>query len=471
VVSTRNNQAKFEAEAAQHLDLYKMAAYYIFVMRFGLVDSLERNAQIKTYDGVHFHYEPWDMDIALGNKNDGGIAFDPPIDRNTKLPGSLGTYAISGKSADDNGNIVTSNWLFDALENWGYWANTIVPKVADALFDAGLKYNNISAMFDNEYAAKWCELMYNASGYFKYVESGVGRAGSDTWLSWLQGSRMTHRHWWLSNSMDYYDAKWFCGDYKNHYIYIRANVAEGSNKYVRITPNKQSYMSVTKDGVLQTTRSVDKLNPLEFNMTIGSATKNPIYFYGANFMEQIDLSEISHGLDGVMLNGIYSEVLGSPLKVLNVGVPITASGSDYTATLASLGCQIQGNADVFQNLQTLNIRGQLSQTDLNSLIYGNDMSELQNIYAMGSGLINFYSSESGNKFNDIELPDTVYTIWVNNSSWQNMTFWHTTADGSSATFSELIGIPTTVHDVSFMGSTGSTQASILFVRSWLNNLV
>lgn len=38
------------------------------------------------------------------------------------------------------------------------------------------------------------------------------------------------------------------------------------------------------------------------------------------------------------------------------------------------------------------------------------MSELQNIYAMGSGLINFYSSESGNKFNDIELPDTVYTI-------------------------------------------------------------
>jgi len=44
VVSTRNNQAKFEAEAAQHLDLYKMAAYYIFVLRFGLVDSLERNA-------------------------------------------------------------------------------------------------------------------------------------------------------------------------------------------------------------------------------------------------------------------------------------------------------------------------------------------------------------------------------------------------------------------------------------------
>lgn len=472
VVSTRNNQAKFEAEAADHLDLYKMAAYYIFVLRFGLVDSLERNAQLKTYDGVHWHYEPWDMDIALGNKNDGGIAFDPPIDRNTKLPGSVTTYAISGRSADGQGNIVTSNWLFDALEAWDEWMNVVVPKVADALFVAGLTYDNISSMFDDEYAAKWCEIMYNQSGFFKYVESGVGRAGSDTWLSWLQGSRMTHRHWWLSNSMDYYDAKWFCGDYKSHYIYVRANVTEGSNQHVIITPNKQTYMSVTKDGVLQATRSVDRLNPLDFNMTIGSATKNPIYFYGANFMEEINLSQIAHGLDGVTLNGIYSEVLGSPLKRLNVGVELTASGSDYTATLASLGCQIQGNANVFENLQSLNIRGQLNQTDLTALVYNNDISALQEVYAMGSGLTTFYSSQSGNDFTTIELPDTVYTIYMNNSTWQNMSFWHATVDGSNnATLSEVTGIPTTVHNVSLMGTTGSTLASITFVKEWLHSLV
>ena len=270
-------------------------------------------------------------------------------------------------------------------------------------------------MFDENYAAKWCEIMYNESGFFKYVESGNG---DPTWLSWLQGSRMTHRHWWLSNSMDYYDAKWFCGDYKNHYIYVRANVTEGSNQYIRITPNKQTYMSVTKDGVLQTTRQVDRETPLEFNMTIGSQTKNPIYFYGANFMEEIDLSEIAHGFDGILLDGVYSDVLGSPLKRLNVGVQITPSGADYTATLASLTCQIQGTANVFQSLQSLNIRGQLRQTDLNALVYNNNISELQEVLAMGSGLTNFYSSESGNSFTNIELPDTVYTVWMNNSTWQ-----------------------------------------------------
>lgn len=480
VVSTYNNQAKFEAEAAQHLDLYKMAAYYIFVMRFGLVDSLERNAQIKTYDGVHWHYEPWDMDIALGNKNDGGIAFNPPIDRNTKLPGSLGTYAISGKSADTNGNIVTSNWLFDALEAWDEWINVIVRDVADALFQAGLTYDNVVDMFDNQYAAKWCEIMYNASGYFKYVLSGGGDA---TWLSWLQGSRMTHRHWWLGNSMDYYDAKWFCGDYKNHYIYLRANISTGTNAYVRITPNKQSYMSVTKDDDLLTTEQVDKLHPLAFNMTIGSQTKNPIKFYGANFMEEIDLSEIAHGFDGVELNGIYSEVLGSPLKRLIVGVPVTANGSGYTATLASLGCQIQGNARVFENLQFLNIRGQLNQTDTAAIIYNNNISELQEIQAMGSGLTTFYSSQSGNTFSNIELPDTIYTVYMNNSSWDNMSFWHaditndieaslSQAYGFSRSYNIEIGnVPTTVHDVSLLGSTGSTVESIKFVKNWINNLV
>jgi hypothetical protein len=89
----------------------------------------------------------------------------------------------------------------------------------------------------------------------------------------------------------------------------------------------------------------------------GSQTKNPVTVYGANFMEEIDLTEIAHGLDGITLDGVYSEVLGSPLKRLSVGVDLTAGGPGYIGTLASLGCQIQGNANVFQNLQFLNIRG------------------------------------------------------------------------------------------------------------------
>jgi hypothetical protein len=77
--------------------LYKLAAYYIFFLRFGLVDSVERNAQLKTYDGQHWHYEPWDMDIALGCANNGVISYDPPLTRDTLAGGS--TYAFSGRTA------------------------------------------------------------------------------------------------------------------------------------------------------------------------------------------------------------------------------------------------------------------------------------------------------------------------------------------------------------------------------------
>jgi len=104
-------------------------------------------------------------------------------------------------------------------------------------------------------------------------------------------------------------------------------------------------MSVSKDNVLQTTQQVDKAHPLRFSMAIGSATKNPMLFYGANFMEEINLSEIAHGLDGITLDGMYSDVLGSPLKRLIVGIQISENtneqvDAEYTGTLASLGCQI-----------------------------------------------------------------------------------------------------------------------------------
>jgi len=322
---------------------------------------LERNAQIKTYDGIHFHYEPWDMDIALGNKNDGGIAFNPPVDRNTKL--NTETYAISGRAADTNGNIIRSNWLWDALEAWPEWANVIVPKVADALYEAGLTYDNISSMFDDEYANKWCEVIYNQSGHFKYVES----AGGDLtrWLGWLQGARMSHRHWWLSTSMDYYDAKWFCGDYKNHAMYLAANVTADANKYIEIIPNNSTFMTVTVNNQdnqeeIDVTRSVSPQEPLRYSMIKGASTKAPIHIYGANFIETIDMRDIAYGIDALDLTSTYSSVLGAPLKHLYIGTHISGSEDTYTTILSPSTCGVspqRTGVNAFENLETLDIRG------------------------------------------------------------------------------------------------------------------
>ena len=493
LVSTRNNQQKFQEEAADHLDLYKLAAYYVFVLRFALVDSLERNAQIKTYDGVHFHYEPWDMDIALGNKNDGGIAYNPPVDRTTKL--NTTTYAISGRAADENGTVIKSNWLWDALEAWPEWINVIVPKVADALYNAGLTYDNITAMFDDEYANKWCEIMYNQSGHFKYVES----AGGDLqrWLGWLQGARMSHRHWWLSTSMDYYDAKWFCGDYKNHAVYLAANITADANKHIEITPNSSTFMTVTVNNQdsnqeeVDTTRSVSPENHLIYSMENGASTKAPIHIYGANFMESIDMRDIAGGIDALDLTSTYSAVLGAPLKTLLIGTNISGSEDTYTTTLSPSTCGVspsQTGINAFENLETLDIRGHMHLGNVQQFSFGINqwirdlnMTQLKDFLAMGSNLTNFYSSDSGNNFNKIELPSSVSVINIKNSTWNTIEFWDTTEGANdTATLTRhqtaITGggyspIPSTVREVHFLGSTGRTRESLMFIRNWLKSIV
>ena len=96
------------------------------------------------------------MDIALGCANNGVIAYEPPITRDSRAGGS--SYVFAGRSA------IQSNVLWDCLECWDVWMEEIVPEVAQALYDAGLTYENASHMFDEEYVNKWSETIYNESG-------------------------------------------------------------------------------------------------------------------------------------------------------------------------------------------------------------------------------------------------------------------------------------------------------------------
>lgn len=484
-------QAAFDATAADHLDLYKMAAYYIFMLRFGLVDSGERNVQIKTYDGVHFHYEPWDMDISMGNRNDGGIAFNPPVDRNTRLGAG---YAISGRSA------TTSNFLWDSLEGSNNWANVIVPAVSQALFVAGLTYENCTKMFDDNYANKWSEILYNKSGYYKYITRG---GGSQMYLNWLQGARMLHRHWWLSTSMNYYDAKWGSGSFNDSRIDLFAGHqgAENTEEFVTIHPTSNTFfkMMVNQTNNLGT-KSASRQNPAQFN--VGPVTfqaKTPTYIYGANFIEKLDLSVIAPTLARVSLGGSYDKVLGAPIKELNLGCAVTAvdantySGSINIADPGNIETTVgEGENKVYAltNLQTLNIRGQLGQGSETGNFYTTfsmlrdtvdnrgDLSQVKNLYAMGSGIVNFMSAYNGNQFDNLELPDTIYSLNLNNTSWTNFTFWHTEASGTSATFTKYkvgsdasLFVPTGIHEMVLNGTTGHTLGSKNLVMAWINGII
>ena len=528
LVSTYNNHEKFRTEAPAHLDLYKMAAYYITMLRLGLVDSGERNVQIKTYDGVHFHYEPWDMDIALGNKNTGGIAFDPPINRNTKLGAE--EWAISGKST------ATSNWLWDALEAWPLFMNTIVPTTAEALSKAGFNYNSLTKMFDEEYSGRWCEIIYNESGHYKYIENG----GSERqYLDWLQGSRINHRHWWLSTSMDYYDARWTCGDFKSHFIYIAAGHTQTTTgtDIITVTPSNPTFLTLTQnDGEVNTDIEVNpegdttgdnteqlvvakecsRTNPATFDIsTLSFSNKVPTKILGATYIESLDIACLANRIDLLDIKGAYSEVNGASIKTINVGNPIVKD-TDYNDnyhyiggvnTTYNLRLQVSPQNDNLENLNTLNIRGQLGKRGSNPSVNPNSIfrggnaktgrPQIKNLYAMGAHFNYFQSSRSGNDFENLELPainydgtkdaydnllplSTMGSIEMHNSSWENISFWNGVVDPVTNKIKyeryNINGnynyyVPTSISSITFTGSTANSAKAKDFIFNWINGII
>ena len=514
-ISKTINHEKFQREAAQHLDLYKMAAYYVIFLRFGLVDSVERNAQWKTYDGIHWHCEPWDMDIALGNMNSGGIAFDPPIDRTSTFKTDAYTYAYSGKSQ------TTSNVLWDSLENWNYWAGTIVPAVAQALYESGLTYKNISKMFDDEYQNKWCEILYNESMSYKYIKS---RGTATGWLSWLQGARTTHRHWWLSTSMNYWDSKWNCGDYKNHKITVFANKdlrTDGAREYIIIKTNGSTYLNITRqdqtiDGGLQ---YATISRPAYFDITdITMSNKVEFQIYGATFIEEFDGSAFASGISSIKFDGAYDETLGAPLKKINLGCPYETNSlgeqvGTFNGILTAITLSDERGNNAAQGLQEFNVNGQINykSEDLINEVWEGNKTELQNFYGRGSGITSFYSSKSGNNFVNIELPGHTYSndgtiggmnpdgttgyqfseLNLTNSTWENITWYDGEIDMTGSRILEdgteqqegtityrktgigndenasRYNIPWSLNKVVFKGSTAKTDNSKKFVIKWI----
>ena len=517
---SQNALNKFIAEAHDHLDLYKLAAYYIFYIRFGLVDSVERNAQYKTYDGQHWFLEPWDMDIALGNKNTGGLAFDPPMDRTTFLDSSKGLYAYSGRS------ISTSNVLWDCLESWSVWRDEIVPETAQALYEGGLTYEKITEMFDENFANKWSEIIYNESGLYKYVE----KAQESTWLAWLQGSRTSHRHWWISTSMNYYDSKWTCGQFNSSRIYLAVDKPQGSPASIKIVPTTESYFKLTQMDT-KLSRGLQKATKQEPAIWIADnwsfSAKDPAHIFGALFMEKIDLGNFGQGIQVLSFQNAVDPELGATIRELSIGAELPQNIESVTSfdgwvntikpnitnSASTTSLDNDESIDALENIITYNITGQLGLSSAD--VITSNRNKLKNIYAIGSGFTTLTSSQVGNKYKDLYLPGQTIAIDVNNvaqpsvpgvtsinvtnTSWENISFWSTTYHKSTtqsvryedeeghpilddegneiyieqptvASFTKMERIPKEFNSVTFKGSTATNACSLKFILDWFDSI-
>lgn len=387
VVSTKDNVEKFSAEKWEHLDVYKAAAYYIYVMRFGAVDQTVKNSMLTSEDGEHFYWINYDNDTINGLRNDGLLAFDFTIDRESLDP----NYNISPDPEHQ-----TSVYVY-AGHGSTLWNNmeaddefmAIVAEVDQALYTAGLSYANVIKMFDDEQSAKWNERVYNQDAQYKYIGPYTDKGTNNLFM--LQGARRAHRRWWLSHRFDLIDSRFISGKFKANIIDFKLmNDTPIGQQFTIEAGNLLYYGYGVNDIPAETGVKLDKGESYTFTTQEVLNIGDPIRIYSAPNIRRLDLNQLMSRLTQLGLSGVYDEENGSQLKSLIIG-----NGTSVNTGLTEISALAQAKA-----LEELDIRGCLGITSLSL----GELKTLTTFRAQNSGLTSFVPAE-GALLSEVYLPE------------------------------------------------------------------
>lgn len=301
------SQANFATEKWAHMDVYKMAAYWVYLMRHAGADQFVKNAMFTSEDGEHFYYILYDNDTINGLINTGHLTIRPTDTRQTV--DASGSYVFAGHDSR----------LWNMLEADAEFID-IVAKVDNALYSAGISYDNTIRIFDEEQADKWVEKVYNQDATYKYISPYVDKGVDNLFM--LQGKRDLHRRWWLAKRFAIYDAKYVSGQYKSLSVEL---------KCINGTPAGQEF-TVTAGYPIDYGYGINNLPrkfgvPLEIGESYTFSTSevvnlgDPIRIYGAPNIAELDFSKMADRLAVVTISNVYEKALGTRLTKLVVGSP------------------------------------------------------------------------------------------------------------------------------------------------------
>lgn len=389
-----NSTSNFSDEKWEHLDVYKVAAYYVYLMRHGAVDQTVKNAMLTSEDGKHYYFILYDNDTTHGLRNDSILLYSPTIDRQTEDPTfAVTTYAFAGHDSVLWNNLEADDKFME-----------IVAQVDAALYEAGLSLSNVLDMLDNQQAGKWSETVYNYDAQYKYIRP---YNDGNNKLFALQGSRKSHRDWWLSKRFSLYDAKWVTGDYKNQNIEFKAVLPEGYVVNSLGFTIKSGYRMDYGYGVNEVVKAKNVTLDIDatHRFTIDQRLQigDPARIFAANNIKELNLSELTQYLALLDVGKSYSESLGTKLEKLVVGSP-DGINTSLQGGISGLGkCTRLKYLDI-TNMQTI--------TNLDEL---KELVNLQELYAAGSGLKGVEFAE-GAKLTYIELPEGLNALTLTNVS-------------------------------------------------------
>ena len=388
--------ARFATEKWEHFKIYPMAAYYCYLMRHAAADQLVKNAMLTSEDGEKFYFILYDNDTINGLNNIGEIDILPTDDRNSV--DASGQYKFAGHSSV----------LWNMLEGDAEFMS-IVKEVDNALYSAGISYNECIRIFDNEQADKWVERVYNQDSEYKYVGPFVN-AGINN-LEMLQGKRDLHRRWWLSKRFSIYDAKFVSGEYKSQAVEMKCmNDTPAGQQFTVTAGYPLDYGYGINNVARETGITLAAGDSHEFTTSEVVNLGDPIRIYGAPNIAGLDLSKMANRLSVLSIANIYTEALGTRLEKLIVG----GEGVDNVEVSEISGLKM---AKMLTHLDVRGMRG-IKSLDLTSQPY------FENLKAIGSEVASV-SFAKGAPVNRLELPATMKVLNLDQLSYltaENLVF-------------------------------------------------
>ena len=406
VKSTQNDGGKFKAELADWFDVNYLCDYYMFTEIMGCVDQRVKNMM------MGFWYDPekdkvlaymifYDCDTILGVRNDGRLKYSWDVDENTVDP-ELSTeektvYAYAGHDS----------------VLWKNLREQFPEELQDAYRRIRERMSNstIFKMFDDEQSAKFCERIYNLDALNKYVEPKtlgveVNQDGSVTnvkysYLEAMQGSRKSHRHWWITNRMGLFDARYSTGQYTATDISFKGNSAAGAT--VKATPLRDFYFEFRREGDTMVHQKVTK--DVEWSYTYNQMANIGTIFhlYGGEWMKKLDLSAW----------GGFTDMSLPTLPVLEELI-LGSSAKTYALTELVLGTKIP----MLRKLEVVNYTN-LPSLDLSGC------NRLEEVNASGCTKMSTITFAEGALINKLHLPENFQTLVLRSMQyieWDAITF-------------------------------------------------
>lgn len=374
----------FETQKWEHLNMYMIAAYWVYLMRHAAADQFVKNAMLTSEDGQHFYFILYDNDTINGLINTGRLRISPTDGRQTV--DETGSYVFAGHDSR----------LWNLLEADDEF-KTLVSEMDNALYSAGISYANTIKVFDEDQADKWVARVYNQDAQYKYIGPYVEK-GIDN-LFMLQGKRDLHRKWWLAKRFSIFDAKYVSGTYKSQAIEVKCLNGTPSGQKFTI---KAGYPIDYGYGINNIPRSFGI--PLNIGDSHTFTTQevinlgDPLRIYGAPNLAEVDFSQMSDRLAVMNIASVYDDSLKTKLTKLVVG-----SANKTNAELEEISGLKQA-----VSLEYLDIQGmtKMSSLDLSNHPY------FKTLKAKGSG-ISSISFAKGAPVELLELPSSIRVLSLN----------------------------------------------------------